>query len=123
MRTIQRDFAQFILRDDRILVIRVDEGVEVGGEEVDEILDLITGEAGSARGLLIDRRNDYSLGAEAIPRLMQEFPHITAQAVLVYSERSEQVVQYLRTLEPAMRIFHEESAALEWLRAEISAAD
>jgi hypothetical protein len=110
--------SQIWLRDDGIVQVRVNRGVEIELEDAEEILAVLQALSGGRRPMLLDYRWSHSLTLEARIRLLQP-PVITALAMLAWTHIARISCEFLLSTSsppyPA-RVFTSEEEAILWLK-------
>lgn len=100
------------------------QGLELTGQQIEEIYDYLTHESRGYCALLINRINDYSLTFDAHKKLAVH-TGLVAIAYLTYSTSSAQVAEYTSKLAHYARcpikVFMDREAAIEWLEQRLQA--
>ena len=106
-------------RDDDIVVLEINEGVEVDGEMAAELTrqadEAMTGEF----GILSNRINSYSLSFEAMTTIAQ-YDNMAAIAIVIHDAKSRILVEAQNCLLLALKkkpikIFMDIDSAINWL--------
>jgi len=118
MRRQRLEFCEVILRDDGILEVVADEGVEVDENMVRELEKVFSSLVDSPTGLLVNRMYQYSLTHKAMVAIAK-LKVVKAIAILVYYELSRTVAESQRIYEFNMEVFTSEDAAIQWLKDQL----
>lgn len=74
--------------NDRVALIRVRAGMEVGYDNGREVLHQIDDAMPADYGIIIDRAEDYSLDPVAVYQISNNLSRLKALAIVVYRDRS-----------------------------------
>lgn len=116
-------FATAHVRQDNIVILEIDEGIEVTADMAEEAAFNANIHLNRPFGLLANRKYSYSLSFEAMDRLMN-YQHLQAIAFVVYSLQSRLLVEMQKTLSQRiqtkpMEIFASTDAAIDWLQLQL----
>ena len=121
------NFCTLFQRDDNVVTIEINEGVEVDTDMAQELVDLSDSVLGGAPfALLSNRINSYSLSFEAMQTLAT-LPNMIALAIVTYTEHSKLLIEtqnfFISTIRKnPVKIFTDKDAAIEWLQSELGKA-
>ena len=111
-------------RDDNVVIIEINEGVEVDAGMAQELTELADSVLGNTPFTLLSNRiNSYSLSFEAMHTLALQ-PNLAALAVVIYTDRSKLLVEtqnfFISTIKKKpVKIFTNKDTAMEWLQSEL----
>lgn len=111
-------------RDDNIVIIEINEGIEVDTSMAQELTDLSDSVLGDTPFTLLSNRvNSYSLSFEAMHTLAVQ-PNLVALAVVIYSKYSKLLIEtqnfFISTIKKKpVKIFTDKNTAMEWLQSEL----
>ena len=102
--------------------VTVYHAVEIDDDMVDEYHGFLTKHQDETKGLLINKKNDYTYTFSAQTRLL-DLPHVKAIAVVVYRQ-SSRIITELISRTPRrnpwnLKIFDDYDEAVDWLRSEV----
>ena len=118
-------FCTLFQRDDDVVIIEINEGVEVDTDMAQELVDLSDSVlAGAPFALLSNRINAYSLSFEAMQTLAT-LPNMVALAIVTYTKHSKLLIEtqnfFISTMRKnPVKIFTDKDTAIEWLHSELS---
>lgn len=117
-------FCTVTLREDDIVIIEIDDGVNLDAEMANELVELSNKELGDRPfALLSNRINSYSFSFEALSKLAN-IPNLIALAIVIYSDKSQLLVEaqnfFLSTIRKRpIKIFRRKDEAMNWLGKEL----
>ena len=117
-------FCTLLQRDDDVVIIEINEGVEVDAKMAQELIELSDSVYGDTPfALLSNRINSYSQSFEAMHVLAMK-PNLVALAVVIYTDRSKLLVEtqnfFISTIKKKpVKIFTDKDMATEWLKDEL----
>jgi len=118
-------FCTLFQREDHIVTIEINEGVEVDNDMAQELADLSDSVfRGASFALLSNRINSYSLSFEAM-RTLATLPNMVALAIVTYTEHSKLLIETQNFFISAIRknpvkTFTDKDMAIGWLQSELS---
>ena len=108
---------------DKIVEVRIDEGIEISLAMVTELHRQLLVIMGSSFGVLVDKVHSYSMSFEA-QQAVAALPEIVATAALVYNSAGEMATQQVQVMredqEKPLAIFHDRDGAVKWLQAKVA---
>jgi phospholipid N-methyltransferase len=119
------NFCTLFQRDDDVVIIEINEGVEVDTDMAQELVDLSDSVlAGAPFALLSNRINAYSLSFEAMQTLAT-LPNMVALAIVTYTKHSKLLIEtqnfFISTIRKnPVKTFTDKDTAIEWLQSELS---
>ncbi len=119
------NFCTLFQRDDDVVIIEINEGVEVDTDMAQELVDLSDSVlAGAPFALLSNRINAYSLSFEAMQTLAT-LPNMVALAIVTYTKHSKLLIEtqnfFISTIRKnPVKTFTDKDTAIEWLHSELS---
>ena len=119
------NFCTLFQRDDDVVIIEINEGVEVDTDMAQELVDLSDSVlAGAPFALLSNRINAYSLSFEAMQTLAT-LPNMVALAIVTYTKHSRLLIEtqnfFISTIRKnPVKTFTDKDTAIEWLQSELS---
>lgn len=111
-------------RNDNVVTIEIDEGIEVDIDMAQELTDLSDSVLGDTPfALLSNRIHSYSLSFEAMHTVAVK-PNLVALAVVIYSKHSQLLIEtqnfFISTIKKKpVKIFTDKDMATEWLINEL----
>ncbi len=126
IKELELDSAIFELIKPQILRVTVYNGIEVDMNIAKQYRQAIKTLVTQPTGLLVDKRNSYSLDFNAQRFVLNNLPNIAATALLVHSSFSsiaaETQLHFLRTEQHQVQIFSSQRAAVKWLGEQLEAS-
>jgi hypothetical protein len=119
MKEYQLSFCNIQHRDDDIVVLEINDGINVDAKMSREIIELADRTLTHPVAIISNRKNSYSLSFEAITALAR-YPNIAALAIVVYSPKTELLVKtqnlFLSTItKMPVKTFTSMASAINWL--------
>lgn len=123
MKKIELDTATFAFIEPRILQVTVSEGVEIDLGIAQSFQSAIAELTHEPTGLLVNKRNRYSLTFDAQRTVLSHLPNVAATALLVHSSISSRIADtqlpVLRTAEHPVKVFFSRAKATTWLKEQL----
>jgi len=111
-------------RDDNVVTIEINEGIEVDTDMAQELVDLSVSVYGDIPfALLSNRINSYSLSFEAMQTLAT-LPNLIALAIVTYTKHSKLLIEtqnfFISTIrKKPVKTFTDKDTAMKWLQSEL----
>ena len=118
-------FCTLFQRDDGVVIIEINEGVEINTDMAQELISLSVSVYGDTPFTLLSNRiNSYSLSFEAM-QILATLPNMIALAIVTYTDRSKLLIEtqyfFISTIrKKPVKTFTDKDTAIEWLQSELS---
>ncbi|MBI1195749.1 MAG: hypothetical protein GC138_07880 [Gammaproteobacteria bacterium] len=123
MKKIKLDTATFEFVEPRIMQVTVSEGVEIDLGTATEYRNAIAELTHEPTGLLVNKKNRYSLTFDAQHAILSHLPNIIATALWVHSSISGRIadtqIPMLKTAKHPVRVFFSQTEAIAWLKDQL----
>lgn len=102
-----------------LVEITAKQGIKVSKEHIEQIEEALLTKYEGAYAILINRVNSYSHTHDSMVKIAQ-LRNLTAIAIIVYSDMSEQTAQIHGHYQENVQVFVSKDRAITWLRNSIT---
>ncbi len=120
MKTIETDFIHISFLDEEVVLVEAKHGVEIDAAKASYGNQLITDEMPGDYGMIIDRKEDYSIVPVEVYKILNSLPHLKAIAIVRHRPATTVSIDMeQRLFKGPLEVFDSVENARKWINGVI----